>query len=125
MVKELRLYKLIPAVLWTAFIVYGLASEPSGVPKFKWLILPGIDKIIHAILFLVESGLIFWAFHSVTNRSLLVPILIWCLFLGGGLELIQHFWVPGRSGQMWDLIADMAGGIIGFILIQFYLKKVE
>ena len=95
------------------------------MPKFKWLILPGIDKIIHAILFLVEAGLIFWAFHSVTNRSLLVPILIWCLFLGGGLELIQHFWVPGRSGQICDLIADVAGGIIGFMLIQFYLKKVE
>ena len=69
-----RYMSLILAVLWTAFIVYGLLSEPSGTPRFPWLVKPGVDKVIHAILFGVEAGLLGLAFQNTLNKLLVVSV---------------------------------------------------
>lgn len=104
--------KWIPAVLWTAFIVYALVSEPSGIPRFPWLAKPGVDKVIHAILFGVESGLFIWAAQSNNLKRQIWMILLWCVFLGGALEVVQYYWVVGRSGDLTDLVADTVGAIV-------------
>lgn len=111
--------KLILAVFWTAFIVYGLLSEPSDIPRFPWLVKPGVDKLIHAILFGIEAGLLAWGL--LRNRNWIN--IIWCFLLGGGLELVQHFWINGRSGQPMDLVADMVGAVLGIWLMNRLLKK--
>ncbi|MGB0367974.1 MAG: VanZ family protein [Flavobacteriales bacterium] len=99
---------LILAVFWTAFIVYGLLSEPSGIPRFPWLAKPGMDKVIHAVLFGVEAGLIALSLPS-SGKKLVLYNLLWCFLLGGFLEVAQYYWVDGRNGDVLDLIADMAG----------------
>ncbi len=111
------------AVLWTAFIVYGLVSTPSGVPRFEWLLLPGVDKLIHLILFGVEAVLLgVYASHGL-GKQLWIPILVWCFMLGAGLEIIQHYWVDGRSGDVLDLLADVLGAGLGLVVNQLFLKK--
>jgi VanZ family protein len=114
---------LILAVLWTAFIIYGLTSVPSEIPRFPWLVWPGVDKLIHLVLFGVEAGLIALAFAKDNGKKLWIPILVWCFVLGGGLEVVQHNWVEGRSGDAIDLMADMLGAVVGLLAIRFILKK--
>ena len=123
MTKNLRLMQVILAVLWTAFIVFGLLSEPSGIPRFKWLTIEGVDKLIHAILFLVEAALLTLVFAKPRTLKIGLLILAWCVFLGGILELIQHYWVNGRSGDWVDLLADTLGAVIGFAIISRFKKK--
>ena len=118
-----RYMSLILAVLWTAFIVYGLLSEPSEIPRFPWLVKPGVDKVIHAILFGVEAGLLVLAFQNIRNKLLVVSLLIWCFVLGGFLEVVQYYWVSGRTGDVFDLLADMAGAVIGVWIIKLILRK--
>jgi len=115
--------QVILAVLWTAFIVFGLLSEPSGIPRFKWLTIEGVDKLIHAILFLVEAALLTLVFAKPSTLRVGLLILAWCVFLGGILELIQHYWVNGRSGDWVDLLADTLGAVIGFAIISRFKKK--
>lgn len=111
------------AVLWTAFIVYGLTSIPSDVLRFPWLALPGVDKLIHAFLFGVEAGLVALAFAKDNGQKPWLPILIWCFVLGGGLEIVQHNWIEGRSGDAIDLLADMLGAVVGLVSIRFLMHN--
>jgi len=48
-----------------------------------------------------------------------MPILAWCFILGGGLEVVQHVWIEGRSGDVLDLLADMIGGALGMAAVRF------
>jgi VanZ family protein len=117
-----RYFRIVLAVLWTAFIFYGLTTEPSGIPRFAWLVKPGVDKIIHAILFTIEAGILVFIFEKSNGRKTWLAILSWCFILGGGLEIVQHFWIEGRSGDFLDLLADMVGGIFGIIASRFNWK---
>ncbi|MFC2175641.1 VanZ family protein [Bacteroidota bacterium] len=107
--------RFLPILLWTAFIIYALVSEPSGLPKYRWLDFPGADKLIHAVLFLVEIVAWGWVFRfNLTFKWVLIGLL-GCLALGGGLEIIQHKWIDGREGDSLDLLADMIGAIMGSV----------
>jgi VanZ family protein len=117
--RDYAYLKWILAVLWTVFILYGLMLEPSEPPRFPWLVKPGVDKLIHAILFCVEAGLLAWG--PLRNKNWIS--IIWCFLFGGGLELIQHFWINGRFGQPMDLVADMVGAVLGIWLTTRLLKK--
>ncbi len=108
--------RIIPALAWTVFIVYALLAEPSSVPRFTWLDFPHADKIVHVGLFVIESGIICWAFCKQNWSYLIVGVLIWCALFGGGLELAQHYWVEGRSGEPMDFLADAFGAVIGMIV---------
>ena len=107
------------AVIWTAFIIYALVSEQSKIPRFPWLAEPGVDKLIHIILFGVEAGLLAFMVPKTEKRKFWIPILAWCFILGGGLEVVQHVWIEGRSGDVLDLLADMIGGALGMAAVRF------
>jgi len=117
-----RYFRIVLAVLWTAFIVYGLSSEPNGIPTFPWLEEPGVDKLIHAILFAVEAALLAFAFRQSKGAKTWLTILAWCIILGGGLEIVQHFWIEGRSGDAVDLLADAVGALLGIQVVRFIRK---
>ena len=38
--------------------------------------------------------------------------------LGAGTELLQKYYIPMRSGSVYDLIADMAGCGVGWLVIE-------
>jgi VanZ family protein len=107
------------AVLWTAFIIYGLTSIPSELPRFPWLALPWVDKVIHVVLFGVEAALLGLASTTDNGPKRWLSIFIWCFVLGGGLEIIQYYWVDGRSGDVFDLLADMLGSLAGMASVHF------
>lgn len=111
------------AVLWTAFIISALVRSPSEIPRFQWLTFPGVDKIIHVILFLIEALLISWSAMRSSSVIIVVGVVTFCLFLGGGLELVQHLFVEGRSGDILDFIADAFGATLGVYIFIKMSKK--
>lgn len=117
------LLRLILAVLWTAFIFYALLSEPSAVPKYPWLALPGVDKLVHAILFGVEAGLIQWYANGRGWKHTVYLNLAWCVLLGGGLELFQYWFIEGRSGDFLDLLADAIGAALVLAVMNKYIRN--
>lgn len=114
--------KWILAVFWTAFIVYGLASPPSTTPRFPWLAIEGMDKVVHVILFGIEAALCIWAIGKGLNTSLLVAVIVWCTVLGGVMEVVQYNWVEGRTGDAIDLLADAAGAVVGALVFRRILN---
>jgi VanZ family protein len=115
--------KWIVAVFWTAFIIYGLASPPSATPRFPWLAIEGVDKLVHVALFGVEAALCVWAVGKGLSARLLVVVIVWCTVLGGVMEVVQFYWVEGRSGDVMDLLADTFGATLGAALLGMFGKK--
>lgn len=105
------------AVFWTAIIVYALISPPSETPRFPWLHAPGVDKLIHAVLFFAEAALLLNAWKTGLNFRSMTIVLLWCAFLGGGLEVVQYYFVDGRNGDWLDFFADLAGAFLAVIFM--------
>lgn len=118
----MRQVRFIPAAIWTAVILGLLISPDDGLPRFPWLDFPHADKLIHATLFAIGSVLWVTGFGKRTimeqPQKVSMSVILWILSMGSLTEYLQHCCVPSRSGDLIDLLADVAGGLIplGYVL---------
>jgi VanZ family protein len=84
------------------------------------------DKILHFIEYSIFSALLFLAFFTSRKEFFKKNIFLLCCFIGIAYaisdELHQKF-VPGRSYDIFDFVADSLGIIVIQISIWFYLKR--
>jgi VanZ family protein len=107
-------------ILWGSLILV-LISIPGdflpNIPKFMNLFEP--DKLVHVFLFLVFIFLMLRGFsHKASpaflrNNAFFLALLI-TIFIGGFTEIIQHFFIPGRTASLYDFIANVVGCFAGF-----------
>ena len=58
------------------------------------------------------------------NSIIFVELAISGLVYGIGMEFIQKYFVPNRSFDLWDIMADAAGCGVGFVYsMSRYIKK--
>ncbi|MDE6452217.1 MAG: VanZ family protein, partial [Odoribacter sp.] len=104
------------AVLW-ASVIFILCAMPAKEIPTPHLNIPHLDKIVHGGMFFVMSVLLILPlerYTSLTKRRI-YTIAVWVAFGYGGLmEILQHYCF-GRSGDVWDLLADVVGGIVGCV----------
>lgn len=96
--------------IWVAF-TFILTSVPDAQVDVP---LPYADKIAHFCFYGVMGFLCaLWrrASGSPAGRAALVA-LVFTAFVGAVDEVHQH-WIPGRSTEFFDWIADAAGGGAG------------
>lgn len=104
------------APLWRALLAAELAgiswlafdpAPPAAAATFT-------DKINHAAAFavLAFSARLAWP------RASVAAVAGGLLVYGGFIEVVQTF-IPGRSGEWADLLADAAGIAIGLLLHRF------
>lgn len=109
--RRFLLYALPPLVI--AAVIFGLSSR-STVEGPE---LPHLDKVAHATAF---GALAFFtirallAYGQPLRRALLLGVVIAVLY-GVSDELHQRF-VPGRSPDVLDLVADTAGAMIAALV---------
>jgi len=98
---------------WLVFLSYAMLMPPGGKPIFDFLSWPGMDKLIHVISFGL-LGLLSGASSKPRPRLLAIVFIIWSGY-GLAIEIIQSF-IPGRSFEALDLVADMVGTILGYLI---------
>ena len=104
--------------LWLPVVIYCVAifalSSFEQPPKPQFL----PDKWGHLILF-AGLGFIFARFVAVIRRvtfiQLVIITVLFCLIYAITDEGHQYF-VPGRTSEIGDLIADAIGGLLGALL---------
>jgi VanZ family protein len=93
--------------------IFFLSHQPGDTLDLP--IFPGADKLVHMLAYGVLSATVIFSFSSESRRSrrglvfaaaILVPLLF-----GLSDEYHQSF-VPGRSSEFLDLVADGAGGLV-------------
>lgn len=91
------------AVLVSLVVLF--APSGGGTALFA-----GSDKVVHLLLF---AGLAF------TTRWRFGPVAAGLAAVAGYAalsELVQAFALPGRSGDLYDVLADLAGAGLGWVL---------
>ncbi|HMK03529.1 MAG TPA: VanZ family protein [Ferruginibacter sp.] len=118
--------KFIPGIAWF-FLVLTLCCIPGfDLPKVdNWLIEINFDKLVHVGLFAVLAYLFMYPLVKMNLSGkerwyYIIKITIATIVWGFTVELIQKFFIPGRSFTLGDCIADGLGGIIAVL---FYKKR--
>lgn len=126
--QKIPFKKFLPGIAWF-FIVGILTLTPgSDIPKVGWLDkIKNFDKVVHAGLF---GGLTFlfclpyfnfpFSYYQKTNHFIRISLaaIIW----GITIEFLQRFFVPGRSFDLADWIADSIGVLIAFWVCRKIVK---
>jgi len=112
--KRFLIYRA-PTIAYMA-LVFALSANPmpEQVPDY-WQ----IDKLYHFSAYLVMGAL--WARALFNGRAgrpaavLLVAAVVITVFFGGMVEVYQSF-LPYRTGDILDALANGAGGLAGVVL---------
>lgn len=113
--------KFIPGVAWFFIVLFLMCIPGSKLPEVDdWLHKIYFDKWIHIGVFGVLAILFCWPFNKSgvplhKRLKLFILISIGTSLFGYGTEVIQKYWVPGRSYDLLDWAADTLGALIAFI----------
>jgi VanZ family protein len=113
-----------PAILW-ASIIFIVSSIPgTKLPSFA---LELNDKVIHCSIFFLLGVLVYRALepkikpHSFDWRRLIISIS--AVILYGISDEIHQGFVPGRSVDYRDALADSLGGAFSALIIWLYYRS--
>lgn len=109
----------LPTLTWLILITVLLTLPGSAFPKANWLDKIWLDKWIHVGLFALLQFNLTWSTYRFSNNKPRVNTLIWlaigCVAYGIAMEFVQKYWVPNRSFDGGDIIADTTGTVIGAV----------
>lgn len=109
------------AIAWTLLIFILCFLPGQDLPNVA---IPFIDKWAHLVLFGVFSFL--WLCVTPTRApGFLLMLFIITVFTGWLVEYIQGHFVPSRTQDNMDTLADTAGGLIGMAVFVtlFYINE--
>lgn len=127
--KEIGIKKFIPGIAWF-FVVLTLVCIPGeDLPKVdNWMIAIDYDKLIHvgifgflAFLFMAPVALSSWPRKQ--KLYFFIKIALATIVWGYTTEVLQKFYIPGRSYDLADWLADSIGGVCALIFCRFYFLK--
>lgn len=101
-------------IAWIVIIFVLCAMPKEDIPD-PHLNIPHLDKVVHFGMFFILSLLLTYPLelHSSLSLKQIYLTAIGMSFAYGGLiEILQHYFF-NRGGDVWDLLADIAGGIAG------------
>ena len=117
----LRPLFLLLALSW-AGVIYYLSSQPGmDIPP----VFPLQDKLFHALIFgmlgFLGVGAMKASMHGYKIRQVWGIVVLVTLY--GVLDEFHQQFVPGRTADIFDVMADMAGGMAGAWMMYYLLLK--
>ena len=73
-------------------------------------VFPGADKVVHVLLFATLAAAARARFGA--GRAVLGTVLAYAVVS----ELVQALLLSRRSGDLWDVVADVTGAVVGWLL---------
>jgi len=110
----------LPAIVFFIICTILLTLPGADLPS-SWFFtfIPQFDKIVHVSLFAL-LGLCF-GYPVIKSKWLPARRLKWILFIcllcityGIAIEFVQKWWVPGRSFEGYDILADTVGSLLAY-----------
>ena len=100
---------------WLMLITVLLCMPGTKFPKVQWSDKIFLDKWIHFFLFLVLVFLWCRAYNLKTKKTFLF-ITILSIVYGIIMELVQQYFIPFRSFDVRDMIANSVGAVAGYFI---------
>ncbi|HUR11536.1 MAG TPA: VanZ family protein [Flavitalea sp.] len=114
LIRKLTRTKFLP-VCWTLLTIVLLCLPGSALPGGGLFNIPQLDKVAHLILFGGIALLWIYQFRhqgKATFPKMLMTVVALTILLGIIMEFVQLNYIPNRSFDVGDIIADAAGAII-------------
>tara|TARA_Y100000588_G_scaffold286935_1_gene304946 strand:- start:329 stop:709 length:381 start_codon:yes stop_codon:yes gene_type:complete len=114
---------LVLSIAWVFFTFYLLiiySHKESSTISF-----PFLDKVVHFILFFIQSILItntMYEYSDRNNRIILIASIIFLLLFGLIIE-IQQIYLPYRTFEIMDFIANFLGVLSGSFVVIYFRKN--
>ena len=107
-------------VLWLIISTVLLTIPGKAFPKENWLEKIWFDKWVHIGMFTIMVFLWCWAtlrmkFDKTKLKKVFILIASAWLAYGIGMEFVQKYFIPNRSFDTGDIIADGVGCVVGLI----------
>ena len=122
LVRKLSAFLIIP-LTWTLLTIVLLCLPGSTINSIGLSNIPNIDKIVHFILF--GTIPLLWGYYFLNRFSLarwkktVFLFVIGSISLGIVLEFVQYFFIPNRSFDPLDILADSVGAMsFGWVLVR-------
>ena len=113
--KFLKTSRIIIAVGWLLLVTVLLCIPGTQLPKIKWDSKVLLDKWIHVFLFFLLVW--FWCRIYIRNeKKIFITICILAILYGIIMEIVQHYFIPFRSFDVGDMIADAIGSVIAYFV---------
>lgn len=109
-----RALRWIPAVAWAAGM-WTMSSLPDP-PGASLLVVPHLDKVAHAGLFFVLAVLV--RFAGAGWAATVAIAAAW-----GVVDELHQAGVPGRDPSGLDLAADLAGAVLGVLVVRWFAHR--
>lgn len=113
-------------IIW-AIVIFVLCSVPgNSLPQSSMVEIPYFDKMVHFGLFFIMGIFLIAELRYQTKLSRIsIAFITFALITiyGGAIEVLQENYFTNRSGDFWDLCADVAGGITSVFMFPFLKKQ--
>lgn len=112
----------LPAILWSIVIIVLSTLPGKAMNSFSFSDLWNVDKLGHLVVYAIHCFLLLRGYRHLTNEILnrhVISALLWSVFLGFSLEIIQYSFFPDRHFDILDLIANIIGSIVGLIILNY------
>jgi VanZ family protein len=100
------------SVVW-AIVIFIFCTMPSDrIPRMR---IPHLDKIVHFGFFFIQSVWLSLFFNFQTKNSysrIILSSTLMAFVYGGLIEILQDSTFH-RAGDLYDLLADILGGLAG------------
>lgn len=110
------------AIGWLLLMSFLFLIPGSALPNEGWLYKLHPDKWVHIGLFAILIFLWKSAFNRKWNRYNTI-LLASASVYGVIVEIVQKQWVPNRSFDIYDVLADIAGSFLGLVVWLRVYKK--
>jgi len=115
-----RIPRWLPPLLWAGVILFATSVPPSLVPRR----LSSYDKVVHFSMYGVLAMLLarYVLGGAVAVRAAIVTVA--CVTAFGAADEWHQKFIPGRSTEFADWVADSAGALFGAAaMIAYAVRK--
>lgn len=125
----IKKYPFAPGILFFLISLFLLTLPGDAMPSVGWFNFPQRDKVIHYCLFFMLCTL--FAFPVKYRTSTKQAGIAWLAFVcltgigyGITIEFVQKWWIPNRSFEALDIVADATGATAAFVYSYMrFIKK--
>lgn len=123
LVRNLKYFT--PAILWSLLILFLSSGPGVQLPPSVFDLLE-VDKLGHLIFYGILAFLIAYALFkgsSTIRKKILFNALIISSIYGICLEIMQYSFFPNRYFEIWDIIANISGSLLGILIFKYIFFK--
>ena len=105
---------------WTVFMLVLFLIPSQDIPGSREI--PNLDKVVHVAFFMIFTFLFMLDLLKIKGLKSILPAyiittILVVLFIAIMIELLQDNMNLGRDGDINDILYDLAGFILGMLLL--------